>query len=73
MGVRARKSSYESRLEPVQKLRAGIKVVMAMVRMKKAGRKWAKIRDLGERAKRVGIEDRLETKERDGGRIEGRR
>lgn len=72
MGVKSPKPSYVSTAEPGQKLRAGINVVLAMVRMKKAGRKWAKIRELGEGGKR-GRDDVPEKRERDRRRTSGRR
>ncbi|KAL9111115.1 MAG: hypothetical protein Q9227_004378 [Pyrenula ochraceoflavens] len=48
MGVKARRSSYETKLSPVSKLRAGVQTVIAIARMQKMAQQWVPIRKLGE-------------------------
>ena len=48
MGVKAKRSSYETKLAPVNKLRAGIQTVIALARMSKMAQRWSGMKKMGD-------------------------
>lgn len=53
MGINVRESIYKTRLSARQKLRAGVRVVIAATRMRHMAQDWRQIRKIGDGLKRV--------------------